>query len=146
MNSCRFNLNRLPRTRRRRTALYGFCPDLLCGICRSKSSSNSKSVHSKTLPTENFRFWRADTVQLTRTESGQRCPPTSDEGGDEFDNWKCLSLGAQKTHTFEKRSLEPIFISNNEPNPFLFQNRPKPISLKVSMTSPVRGRPDRPRK
>ena len=68
------------------------------------------------------------------------------EGGDEFNNRKCLSLGAQKTHTFEKRSLEPIFISNNEPNPFLFQIRPKPISLKVSMTSSVRGRPDRPSK
>ena len=64
-------------SRRRRTALSGFCPDLLCGVCRSKSSSNSKSGHSKTLPTENFRFWRTDTVQLTRTESGQRCPPTS---------------------------------------------------------------------
>ena len=71
----------------------------------------------------------------------------SDKGESDFDNWKCLSLGAQQTHTFEKRSLEPIFISKNEPNPFLFQNRPKPISLKVRTesilwTSSVRGRPD----
>ena len=44
---------------------------------------------------------------------------------------KCLALGAQKTQSFEKRCLEPIHISKNEPNPFLFEKRPKPISLKV---------------
>ena len=41
----------------------GCCPELLCGICRSKSSSNSKSGHSKILPTENFRFRQTDTAQ-----------------------------------------------------------------------------------
>ena len=44
------------RGRRRRSALSGFGPELLCGVCRSKSSSNPKSGHSKTFPTENLIF------------------------------------------------------------------------------------------
>ena len=31
-------------TRRRRTALFGFCPDLLCGVCQSKSEIFSREV------------------------------------------------------------------------------------------------------
>ena len=34
-------------------------------------------------------------------------------------------MGDQKTHTFEKRSLESIFISKNEPNPFFISKSPK---------------------
>ena len=44
---------------------------------------------------------------------------------------KCLALGAQKSQSFEKRCLEPIHFLKNEPNPFLFEKRLKPISLKV---------------
>ena len=60
-------------SRRRRTALSGFCPELLCGVCRSKSSSNSKSGHSKTPWLKISDFAR----QTPPSESGQRCPPTS---------------------------------------------------------------------
>ena len=41
-------------TGRRRTALSGLCPDLLCSVCRSKSSSNSEFGHSKTLKISDF--------------------------------------------------------------------------------------------
>ena len=30
--------------RRRRTALSGFCPDLLCGVCQSKAEIFSREV------------------------------------------------------------------------------------------------------
>ena len=48
------------------------------GQNRPKTSLNSKSGHSKTLPTEISWFWPTEPGQWIRTESWQCCPPTSD--------------------------------------------------------------------
>ena len=52
---------------RRRRTLSGFCPDLLWGVCRSKSGSNSKFGHSKTSRLKISEFdW-----QTPHSKSGQ---------------------------------------------------------------------------
>ena len=74
----------------------GFCLYLLCAVCQSISEIFSW---------EGFRvpgsriwtwFWPSDTAQWCRTESGQRCPPTS---------WKKYILwSSQLDHCFHQEN------------------------------------------